>query len=600
MANSDNPRESRARKEQQRRRQRRVRYALVLTGAVVVGVLVLTAYQASQTRTALTDAAARFQQVGEAVAAGDSGRAREALFAAQDSTRTAQHNTAGPVWWAAGKLPGIGDDVIAVRTLVDVADDVGQRALPGVVDASESLSPQDLQPTDGRIDLAGIEAVVPALAEASAVLDENAARVAGLDPSQLSGQVAGPVRDVQSQFMDAIRLARTTALAAQLLPPMLGAEEKRTYLVLFQNNAEIRATGGIPGAVAIISADDGSLSLDRQTTAAELGPFGRPVLPLTRAEAALFGEQLGIFPADITFTPDFPRTAELGQAMWEQRTGQRVDGVVSLDPVALSYLLRGTGPVAVGGEQLRADNAVSLLLNEIYLTQANAETQNDFYAESAQSVFRALTSGQGDARTVLAGFARAAVERRALIWSDDEEDQSLLAPTAAGGVLPTVAGDAPAVGVYLNDGTGAKMDYYLDYDVDVRSTGCNAREVQNLEATVTMRSTAPPDARTLPASVIGPGFGARPGTVRTNVLVYAPVGGDIGKATMTRERLISARFEHQGRQVAAQTIDLAPGEERVLTFPLTSGPGQPGEADVRVTPGLPGSGTTEIGPSACR
>lgn len=77
------------------------------------------------------------------------------------------------------------------------------------------------------------------------------------------------------------------------------------------------------------------------------------------------------------------------------------------------------------------------------------------------------------------------------------------------------------------------------------------------------------------------------------------MGGEIGKATMTQERLISARLEHEGRQVAAQTIDLAPGEERVLTFALTSGPRQPDVADVRVTPGMPGSGTATVSASAC-
>jgi len=270
-----------------------------------------------------------------------------------------------------------------------------------------------------------------------------------------------------------------------------------------------------------------------------------------------------------------------------------------MDPIALSYLLEATGPVEVSGQQLTADNAVSLLLNERYLTEPDAEAQDRFFALAARRVFDALSSGQADPGLLLDGLARAAEEDRALVWSDQDEEQQLLAPTSLSGVLPTDPAPSPSIGVYLNDGTGAKLDYYLDYQVDVRSTGCDDRGVQTLEVVVAMQSEAPANAADLPVSVIGPGFGTPAGTMRTNVLVYAPTGGEIGKATMTGERLISARLEHEGRQVAAQTIDLAPGDERVLTFSLTSGPQQPDRPDVRVTPGMPGSGGTTVSASAC-
>jgi hypothetical protein len=89
--------------------------------------------------------------------------------------------------------------------------------------------------------------------------------------------------------------------------------------------------------------------LKHQGGARVLGaPLGTPVVPLTDDEMALFGTQLATYPADITFTPDFPRTAELAKALYERRTGESVDGVFATDPVALSYLLHG-GRTAGGG-----------------------------------------------------------------------------------------------------------------------------------------------------------------------------------------------------------------------------------------------------------
>ena len=74
---------------------------------------------------------------------------------------------------------------------------------------------------------------------------------------------------------------------------MLGADGPRTYLMLFQNNAELRATGGIPGSFATITARNGKISLGRQGDAGTIGRFDAPPIPLTPDERALFGLNLG-------------------------------------------------------------------------------------------------------------------------------------------------------------------------------------------------------------------------------------------------------------------------------------------------------------------
>ncbi len=577
-----------------------VRWALLGLLAVVV-VAGFTVYQAMQARDALNAANRHLNDLTTAVAAGDASAAQESLYAAQEATLKAQHNTAGPIWWLASKAPVIGDDVTAVRTVTDVVDNVAQGVLPALVDASTSMSASDLQPTNGRVPLAEIQRIAPLLVTADASLVKDLALVRTLHPDALMPQVASPVRELESKLVEASSLTARASQAATLLPPMLGADGPRTYLVMFQNNAEIRATGGIPGAVATITALHGAVSLQRQGSAGSLGTYKQPVLPLTSDENALFTGKLGVYPADITFTPDFPRTAQIAQAMWQRETGQNVDGVVSTDPVALSYLLGGTGPITVkDGQQLTADNAVQLLLNQTYLDEPNLDRQNAFFASAAQSVFAGVMGGQGDPHAVLDGIRRAADEHRTLVWSDHPAEQAQLSSTELSGALPTKATTSPHVGVYLNDGTGSKMDYYLDYDVSVKSTSCSASGVQHLQVTVAMKSTAPPEAASLPVSVIGPGFGATPGSIRTNVLLYAPVGGHVGSRRIIDGRsLISASFEHDGRAVAAQTVDLAPGQAHTLSFDVTTGPHQAGAVTVDATPGLPGTGTTQVGKASC-
>ena len=92
---------------------------------------------------------------------------------------------------------------------------------------------------------------------------------------------------------------------------MLG-DGDRDYLLVFQNNAEIRATGGLPGAVRVVEADDGKVDArpvrTRRITSAQRTP---PTLPMTEAErASTTGISAGYF-LNAGMTPDFPRAAEL-------------------------------------------------------------------------------------------------------------------------------------------------------------------------------------------------------------------------------------------------------------------------------------------------
>ena len=110
--------------------------------------------------------------------------------------------------------------------------------------------------------------------------------------------------------------------------------------------------------------DQGRLSLTRQGTAGDFPSTAEPVLPLSPGELQAYHQQLGTYWQDAGFTPDFPRAAQLWSAHWRQRFPDTpIRGVIAIDPVALSYVLDGTGPVKVGDVELTTDNAIEELLN---------------------------------------------------------------------------------------------------------------------------------------------------------------------------------------------------------------------------------------------
>ena len=110
---------------------------------------------------------------------------------------------------------------------------------------------------------------------------------------------------------------------------MLGSKGPRTYLVAFQNPAEVRATGGIFGTFAVVRADQGKVTVVDQNPTRTMGYFDPPIVDLPANERVLYGNQLAQYPADVNLTPDFPTAAKLYMRMYELRTGTTVDGVLA-------------------------------------------------------------------------------------------------------------------------------------------------------------------------------------------------------------------------------------------------------------------------------
>jgi hypothetical protein len=128
------------------------------------------------------------------------------------------------------------------------------------------------------------------------------------------------------------------------IPPLLGANGKRTWLVLLQNPAEARATGGLIGGYALVTADRGHLALTSSGSNDDLlknGPITTSVV--SQGLRDLWGADLADW-RSINLSPHFPDTGILAHEGMKER-GTPVDGVVAVDPTIVSALLAGTGPL---------------------------------------------------------------------------------------------------------------------------------------------------------------------------------------------------------------------------------------------------------------
>ncbi|TFC18201.1 DUF4012 domain-containing protein [Cryobacterium algoritolerans] len=533
--------------------------------------------------------------------------ANEGAAAIRASTELGHHSanaanlTSDVVWRAFEVLPYLGPNLVTVRQLAAVVDNVAKNAIVPLADVVGAIKMNDFKPVDGAIDLRPLVDAQSQFAAAESALSAADRQLASINTSANVPEIRNGANELSASVTQASRSVGDVDRAVRLVPNMLGASGPRNYVLLFQNPAELRATGGIAGAVALLHTENGKIALAQQASSGDFPFYETPVLPLSDETRGLYGDITGQYIQDVNLTPDFPQSALLAREMWKRQFGVEADGVVSIDPVSLSYLLKATGPITLPtGDVMTSDNAVKLLLSDVYARYENPADQDKFFAAAAASVFSAVSSGNADPVELIKALAQAGSEHRVLVWSAHPEDQAVLADTTLAGGLPVSDATGTRFGVYLNDGTGAKMGMYLDTKVTLGQVTCRKDGRPNYGVTVTLTNTAPADAATsLSDYVTGAGvYGVAPGNVKTVVSVYGVPG--MQNLGVTRDGAVVGYHPatDSSYPVSALSVELAPGESTVLEFGWLGERPDKSSLIAQMTPGI-NQNETRLVDSSC-
>lgn len=567
---------------------------------VVAGLLVvLFAYQAVKATSALKLAAVQAGVLQRQIAGGDVASAEVTLDGLRQSTGQARDSTDGLMWDIGARIPWLGQNLAAVQSVSAALDEVATDALPPIVSVAEQVNTNTFSPKDGKLDLAALSSIEPSVGRAADALTKAKEEISAIDAEGLLTPLEGPVRTVQQQITTAQSAAASGHLAAKLLPTMLGGEGKRRYVLLIQNNAEVRSMGGIVGSYAFIGANKGRIAMGDQGTVRDLTGIEKPVVKPSEDEKAVYPTSMFTDLRNVVFTPDFPRAAEITSAIFKQGIDEDIDGVISVDPIALSYLLKGTGPVTLeDGTVLTDENATQILLNQVYIDNpTDPFKQDDIYASAAREIFDVVKEGTGESRLVIGGLAQAAVENRLMLWSANDDEQRQLSGSRVSGELAGDAGSTPHVGVYLNDGASTKMEYYLDYFSTLFTEKCLKGGIQQLSTRTSLISDAPSNVADLFVAGAG-GFVPR-GVMLINVRIYSPHGGAVTKLEVNGKEQSISPAKHKGRNVVRASVRIKPGETHVITTTMLSGPDQKADAIFSTTPGVNPTRNNVVTKSAC-
>jgi hypothetical protein len=277
-------------------------------------------------------------------------------------------------------------------------------------------------------------------------------------------------------------------------------------------------------------------------------------------------------------SPHYPYAAQTWLKMWQDRTGEQLDGVVTTDPVTLSYLLKATGPVTLPDSRvIDSDNVVSFTENEIYFDISDDAARDAYLQTVAQASLDAVLSGKADPRALLDAFGESAGQRRLLVYSDRANEERQLEASEVGGALPN--GNEPVAGLATINGGGNKLDYYLRQSLDYQVIECLPDGSRRSQITVTYDNTAPSkglpiyiDARSdLPLRPDGEARDAN-GDSFFYTQAYATPGSTLISAERDGQPLSVEQGKERGLAVIRAGIEVDAGASTTLTYEIIEPP----------------------------
>ena len=482
----------------------------------------------------------------EAIVTGDPRGARPHFAAAAVAADRAVAAARHPAMGIAGLLPVAGPNIDAAASVAAASRDT-PAAGASLVRVAETLGWTDV----GRPAAAAAGSLdVEALRAAGPQMDEVVARLDGAMTALEETGGDGLVGPVGTGYRDALEnLARRTDLATRLrdtlrlAAAMFGRERTQRYLLVVPSLGMPRAGGGAPSTVGLLVADQGSMRIESLTG----GISGLAPAPPELASASS--------------SPDWPSAARELLDAARAAGAARLDGVISLDAIALQDLVWVAGDVDVD-RRLPITDATAAGALEIDSFQAPAELPAaQAHADLVSEIVRGFLSVRPGVETFAIASSSDAHARHLQIYARRRSTQALVASLGLAGETPEPeAGVLPVIAAWSSTDpshVGALVDARVRQDVRLRSDG---------SASILMEVSFENGAGTKPRSVLlgHGGAGVPVGAFAADVTVYVPEGARRLSAETSSPSPITIEPE-LGYRAVRGSVSIPGGESSTLT-----------------------------------
>lgn len=263
---------------------------------------------------------------------------------------------------------------------------------------------------------------LPTIAQARSVLDEVGVDTLGLGTRDEFLRAVHALPELESTLLD------TAAITRSVLR-LLGSDQWQRYLLLFQNNTELRATGGFVGSFALMDVEDGRI-INLEIPGGGTYDLQGQLMALVRSPQPLHLINPRWEFHDANWWPDFPTSARKAAWFIEQSRGGSVDGVIGVTNTLLERILEVVGPIPMPeyGRTITAENFTAE-------TQQIVEVEYDrtlnqpklFVGQLAPKILERIQQITPEERQRLLTVLYAAVkERHLIVYSTDEQAQQIM------------------------------------------------------------------------------------------------------------------------------------------------------------------------------
>ncbi|MBN2391229.1 MAG: DUF4012 domain-containing protein [Anaerolineae bacterium] len=240
-------------------------------------------------------------------------------------------------------LPRYGGDLAAAPALLTIALDLSENG----AQLSQALEPLLLSRDETQTQT--LETAMALLRQAQPQLESTARALERvqhtrdtLETDALSPRLAGWIAPLDHY----VPLLQRGVQGALLLPKLLGDTELHTYLLLVQNEDELRPTGGFLTGVARVAVREGRIEHLYFENSAEVTDFKRPYPDPPAPLLEIMGLELWVF-HDSNWSPDFPTSARQAVAFYQQRYETPIDGVLAVDQEAFRRMVEVLQPLDI-------------------------------------------------------------------------------------------------------------------------------------------------------------------------------------------------------------------------------------------------------------
>ncbi len=205
-----------------------------------------------------------------------------------------------------------------------------------------------------------MNALVPKINEMATSVDILRKEVNAINPNRYPQKIGKTI--IRQKLVDAKEVIENAAnlfVNAQPLlmnlPKMLGEPETKRYLILFQNDKELRATGGFMTAYAQFRFERGKAILERADDIYSLDSAKRKTFP---APPEILKFHKGVYNLnlrDSNLSPDFKVSMRQFEQLYDYVAGrEKIDGIIAVDTHVLVEALKILGSTTVYNREFSA------------------------------------------------------------------------------------------------------------------------------------------------------------------------------------------------------------------------------------------------------